>query len=76
MTTNKTKQFNLLLSTTEYEQLKHIASIQHCSMGQSLRLMLQHVHRMIIDDQPTCANGQICAVPQLHPRHQPTDLNT
>lgn len=59
--------FNVILSEQQYQMLRDLAGRTDATMGQALRAALQRAHRMICMRQPTCANGQACYVPHMHP---------
>jgi len=66
--TRKDKQFNVLMSLSDFEMLEAIATSLRTSKGQVVRNLIYSAHTMMILDQPVCANGRQCIAPQLHPR--------
>ena len=65
--TAKPHSFNVLLNIGEYLKLTELARALDCSRGRALRVALRGAHAMKCDHIPTCANGQSCYVPQMHP---------
>jgi hypothetical protein len=67
MARNITRSFNVLLTLEESQALDQCADRLGTSRGTSLRWALARMHRMIVLGIPTCASGQTCYVPHMHP---------
>jgi len=63
----KVKQFNLMLTRNEYDELHKLAASENISAAQVLRLALR-ARVAMAEGQPVCANGQSCFMPQMHLR--------
>ena len=61
----KVKQFNLMLTRSEYDELHKLAASENISAAQVLRLALR-ARVAMAEGQPVCANGQSCFMPQMH----------
>ena len=64
--------FHFLCSIREREQLSELAQAMQMSSGNAMRIALAALYAHIIVGQPSCANGQACYVPHMHPHHPPT----
>lgn len=70
MAQNKVFSFNVMLSTGERDQLGLLAHRLECNASQALRLALRSLVAHVLNNRPTCANGQMCYVPHMHPPAQ------
>lgn len=71
--TKKDHSVNVLMDDDDYAKLEALGQHLIISRGEALRVFLRHAYTMIIKQQATCADGQICYSPQMHPR-RPTTL--
>lgn len=60
--------FNVILQDDDQHRLKTLAQKARNSQGYILRQAITWLYQMIVSDVPTCANGQTCLCPHLHPR--------
>ena len=67
----RTKSFNVLLTQTEYNRLTAAAAAQGLSLGAVIRKAMHAHFIMILEQQPTCANGGRCYVPGHFPPPRP-----
>lgn len=67
----KTIPFNVMLDANEDRLLKELARHTGLSRGLCLRQALRAMHAMLVTRIPTCANGNNCFVPQMHPQLPP-----
>jgi len=70
--TTRSHSLNVLVSPVLYDLLKELAQTDGVSMGQIVRKLIQHKYNHDILHVPTCASGQPCYVPQMHPVKLPT----
>lgn len=59
--------FNVILSLEQYQRLEALAKQLEIPKGQVIRSAFLRLYNHVILNQPTCANGQRCYVPQMHP---------
>lgn len=71
----KGHSFNALLDPDHFARLQALAKTLDISMGAVLRNLINSAHAMQVLNIPTCASGQNCFMPHLHPR-QATIPNT
>lgn len=74
--TKKHHPFNVLLDTPTLNRLRILADRLQISQAAAIRQAIHHRFAMTVDGVATCANGQRCFVPQMHPDlsappHQP-----
>lgn len=62
------KQFNVLLSTKDRNQLNTIAQQNHTDAATTIRQLIGAAYSHIVLQSPTCPTNQPCYVPQMHPR--------
>jgi len=67
----KTHPFNVLLSPKEHNQLLELAQLKDVSAGSIIRQNIRWRHMMVTQNEPVCANGQRCFVPQMHTQPAP-----
>jgi len=60
-------QFNIMLSAEEKAQLLEAAHREALPSASIFRRALKNYFRMAVTHIPTCANGNPCFVPQMHP---------
>ena len=68
--------FNVLLNPDEVTALTECSQRLGTSRGTIIRWAIIRTHRMICTGIPTCASGQACYVPHMHPASnlRPPDL--
>lgn len=64
---SRNHSLNVLVSPEEYAKLKEIAEKHGTSMGRQVRKLIGHLYNHECLCVPTCASGQPCYVPQMHP---------
>jgi len=67
MTRKIQRAFNVLLTVEEGTCLDQASERLGVSKGTCMRWALIRLHRMVCHGIPTCASGQTCYVPQMHP---------
>lgn len=65
-----TVAFNAQFTPTAFEHLQQLADKLQCSKAHALRTAVSALYRHECARVPTCANGQACYVPQMHPNTQ------
>lgn len=60
--------FNVILTDDDKRKLSELARRARNSQGYVLRKAIEVVYGMEVEDRPTCATGQVCLCPHLHPR--------
>lgn len=66
MPEQRTRNFNVLFSDSEYKMLDDLGRHEHTSMGEVVRKAIRTRHTMVIRQQPTCADSAKCMCPHLH----------
>ena len=66
----RTHSFNVLMSPEEYDRLVQVAAAQELPKSEVIRKLITSLHFMLLQGAPTCASGQRCFVPHLHPTDQ------
>jgi len=67
--------FNVLLSAHERKMLTDLANHLGISSGQAIRNVIRAQYQMTYGGRPSCATGQQCLCPQLHPLPQQPQSN-
>jgi len=65
---SKKASFNVILSPIDVKHHKEIAQKTRQSRGAVIRQLLDAAYFHTILEQPTCADGRRCLVPQMHAR--------
>lgn len=72
---SKKHSFNVILDVVDVTHLKELAQKTRQSQGALVRQLLDAAYMHLILEQPTCADGRRCHVPQMHARPpSPTPL--
>jgi len=61
-----TKPVNTLMDEHLFGVLGSLACKLNCSRGAVIRQGIRHMESMILNHEPTCANGQRCFTPHMH----------
>ncbi len=64
-------RFNVLLDDTRRAHLEALAMKSGISRGAVLRQLIDFAFQMSLKALPTCASGQHCFCPQMHPSLPP-----
>lgn len=67
-TLKKDIAFNVMLNADEERAHKQLADVTGLTRGALVRQCMRAMHTMLVCDTPTCANGNRCYVPQMHPQ--------
>jgi len=59
--------FNVMLTMTDRKELQFAAELLHVTMGAFTRSALRAAIAHHLYQAPTCASGQPCYVPHMHP---------
>lgn len=70
MTQLKNKTFQLMLDQDDITRLMQLKVATGRSRAQLIREGITALHRMHIENVPTCASGMACYVPHMHPNMQ------
>ena len=65
---SKKASFNVILDLTDEKHHKELAAKTKQSRGALIRQLLDAAYFHTILEQPTCADGRRCLVPQMHAR--------
>jgi hypothetical protein len=65
-----TRQFNLVMSESTYNQIREAADRADTSIAHIVRRMIDIYLRNQEGPLPLCADGEPCVMPQMHPRVQ------
>ncbi len=68
---SKTKQFNIMFSPATREKLEQLATDANLNAASIVRQLIDHRHDHVCMGSPTCASGQRCFCPQMHPPPTP-----
>ncbi len=63
--------FNALLSAEDYALLSQLAELERTNMSVIIRQSIRWRHAFAISHAPTCSNGHLCLMPQMHPKPSP-----
>lgn len=63
-------KFTILLSAKDNEKIEALKADSLESKGQIIRKAIRALYQMQIQHVPTCASGQNCFVPGMHPTQQ------
>lgn len=73
MATEKhTRSVNILFTQPEFARLEMLGEHLGVTRSAAARMALNAAYLMLLDQQPTCANGARCYVPHMHPPPAPT----